>query len=190
MLSGRELSVAKLAGEAQTWVNRQLQFTHGYGLALSPVNEIGTQGLPILLVKDIPPVGDFEIDRPEIYFGEKTSDYVIIKSNTQEFDYPKGEENVYGSYQGDSGVSLRGFIRRLVYAWQLGDFNILISGEITADSHILYYRDIRERVSHLAPFLKLDSDPYLVVMDGRLFWIQDAYTTTDRYPYSEPLVTG
>ena len=190
MLSGRELSVAKLAGEAQTWVNRQLQFTHGYGLALSPVNEISAQGLPILLIKDIPPVGDFEVDRPEIYFGEKTSDYVIVKSNTQEFDYPKGDENVYGSYQGDSGVSLRGFIRRLVYAWQLGDFNILISGEITADSHILYYRDIRERVSHLAPFLRLDSDPYLVVMDGRLFWIQDAYTITDRYPYSEPLVTG
>jgi uncharacterized membrane protein (UPF0182 family) len=98
-----------------------------------------------------------------------------------------GDENVYGQYQGKDGVSLDGFIRRLIYAWQLGDLNILISGELTPESRVLYYRNIRERVNHLVPFLKLDSDPYLVVMDGRLFWIQDAYTTSDRYPYSEPL---
>jgi len=190
MLSARELSAEKLAGQAQTWVNRRLQFTHGYGIALSPVNEVSAEGLPILLVKDIPPVGDFNIERPQIYFGEKTNDYVIVKTKTQEFDYPMGDENVYGEYQGKGGVSLGSFIRRAVYAWQLGDLNILISGELTPESRVLYYRNIRERVNHLAPFLKLDSDPYLVVMDGKLFWIQDAYTTTDRYPYSEPLGGG
>ncbi len=190
MLSARELSAEKLPEEAQTWVNRRLQFTHGYGLALSPVNEVSTQGLPVLLVKDIPPIGDFNVERPEIYFGEKTNDYVIVKTKTEEFDYPMGDENVYSYYQGKDGVSLGSFIRRLVYAWQLGDLNILISGELTSESRVVYYRNIQERVNHLAPFLKLDSDPYLVVIEGRLFWIQDAYTTTDRYPYSEPLGGG
>ncbi len=190
MLSARELSAEKLPGQAQTWVNRRLQFTHGYGIALSPVNEVTAQGLPMLLVKDIPPVGDFNIERPQIYFGEKTNDYVIVKTKTEEFDYPMGDENVYGRYEGKGGVSLGGFIRRLVYAWQFGDFNILISGELTPESRILYYRNIRQRVSHLAPFLKLDSDPYIVVVDGRLLWIQDAYTTSDRYPFSEPLGGG
>jgi len=190
MLSARELSVEKLAAQAQTWVNRQLQFTHGYGIALSPVNEVSVEGLPTLLVKDIPPVGDFDIERPEIYFGEKTNHYVIVKTTTQEFDYPMGDENVYGHYEGKDGVSIGSFINRLVYAWQFGDVNILVSGELTSESKVLYYRNIRERVNHLAPFLELDSDPYLVVMDGRLFWIQDAYTTTNRYPYSEPLGAG
>jgi uncharacterized membrane protein (UPF0182 family) len=187
MLSARELSAEKLAGEAQTWVNRKLQFTHGYGVALSPVNEVSAEGLPDLLVKDIPPVGDLEIERPQIYFGEKTDDYVIVNTKTQEFDYPRGDENVYCSYEGKDGVSLDSFLRRFIYAWQFGDLNVLISGELSPESKILYYRNIKERVDHLAPFLQLDSDPYLVIMDGRLFWIQDAYTTTDRYPYSEPL---
>ena len=190
MLSARELSAEKLAVEAQTWLNRQLQFTHGYGIALSPVNEITTEGLPVLLVKDIPPVGILSIEQPQIYFGEKTNNYVIAKTNTQEFDYPMGDENVYGHYQGKGGVSVGSFVRRLVYAWQFGDFNILISGELTSESRILYYRNIKERVNHIAPFLKLDSDPYLVVMDGRLFWVQDAYTVSDRYPYSEPIGGG
>ncbi|MEE8598673.1 MAG: UPF0182 family protein [Dehalococcoidales bacterium] len=190
MLSARELSVEKLAGQAQTWVNLRLQFTHGYGIALSPVNEVSTEGLPVLLVKDIPPAGDFNIERPQIYFGEKTNHYIIVNTKTQEFDYPMGDENVYGYYQGNDGVSLGSFMRRLVYAWQFGDINILISGELTPESRVIYYRNIRERVNHLAPFLELDSDPYLVVMDGRLFWIQDAYTTTDRYPYSKPVGNG
>ncbi|MFC1987858.1 UPF0182 family protein [Chloroflexota bacterium] len=190
MLSARELSAEKLAGQAQTWVNRKLQFTHGYGVVLSPVNEITAQGLPVLLLKDIPPVGDFNIEQPQIYFGEKTNGYVIVKTNTQEFDYPMGEDNVYGRYEGDDGVSLSSFIRRFVYAWQLGDFNILISSELTPESRVLYYRNIKERVSHLAPFLSLDNDPYLVIMDGRLFWVQDAYTTTNRYPYSTPVQGG
>lgn len=190
MLSAREMSAEKLAGEAQTWVNRRLQFTHGYGLAMSPVNEVTTEGLPVLLIKDIPPSSDLMIERPQIYFGEKTNDYVIVRTNTQEFDYPKGNENVYGEYQGKGGVSIGSFLRRVVYAWEFEDFNILISSEITAESRILYYRNIQQRVNRLAPFLELDSDPYLVLMDGRLFWIQDAYTTTNRYPYSEPLGRG
>jgi len=190
MLSARELSAEKLAEEAQTWVNRRLQFTHGYGIALSPVNEITTQGLPNLLIKDIPPVGSPNIEQPQIYFGEKTTHYVIVKTKTEEFDYPMGDENVYGYYQGEGGVGLGGFVRRLAYAWQFGDLNILISNELTPESRVLYYRNIKDRVNHLAPFLKLDNDPYLVVMDGRLFWIQDAYTTSNRYPYSQPLSGG
>jgi len=190
MLSARELSAEKLAGEAQTWVNLRLQFTHGYGIALSPVNEVSTEGLPVLLVKDIPPVGDFNIEQPQVYFGEKTNHYIIVNTQTQEFDYPMGDENVYGHYQGEDGVSLGSFLHRLVYAWQFGDINILISGELTPESRVLYYRNIQERVNHLAPFLELDNDPYLVVMEGKLFWIQDAYTTTDRYPYSEPFGQG
>jgi len=178
MLAARELSVEKLAGQAQTWVNRQLFYTHGYGIALSPVNEVSTEGLPNLMVKDIPPVGIFNIEQPQIYFGEKTDHYVIVKTETEEFDYPIGDKNAFHHYAGQGGVSLRGFIRRLAYAWQLGDFNILISGQLTPESRVLYYRDIRERVNHLAPFLRLDSDPYLVVVDGGLSWIQDAYTTT------------
>jgi uncharacterized membrane protein (UPF0182 family) len=190
MLSARELSAEKLAEEAQTWVNRRLQFTHGYGMVMSPVNEFTPEGQPELLIEKIPPVGVFEIERPQIYFGEKTNNYVIVKTKSQEFDYSTADEIVIGEYQGKDGVSIGSFIRRLVYAWQFGDLNILISGELTPESRVLYNRNIRERVSHIAPFLELDSDPYLVVMDGRLFWIQDAYTTSDRYPYSEPLGSG
>jgi len=190
MLAARELSPEKLAQQAQTWVNRQLQFTHGYGAVLSPVNEVTDEGLPVLLVKDIPPTGSIEIDQPQIYFGEKTSSYVIVKTNTEEFDYPMGNDNIYGRWEGKNGVSLGSFMRRLVYAWQFGDMNILISGELNSNSEILYYRNIKDRVKHLAPFLMLDDDPYLVIMDGKLFWIQDAYTTTTRYPYSEPLGSG
>jgi uncharacterized protein len=190
MLSARELSAEKLAGVAQTWVNRKLQFTHGYGLTMSPVNEITPEGLPTLLLKDIPPAGAFDITRPQIYYGEKTGDYVIVDTNTQEFDYPRGDDNVYGHYEGAGGVALDGFFRRLVYAWELGDLNILLSGELTPESQLLYYRNVSERISHLAPFLQLDADPYMVIVDGKLYWIQDAYTTTDRYPYSEPVSGG
>jgi uncharacterized membrane protein (UPF0182 family) len=190
MLSARELSVEKLSSEAQTWVNRQLQFTHGYGVALSPVNEVTIEGLPVLLVKDLPPAGKFNIERPEIYFGEKTNHYVIVTTKTEEFDYAMGDQNVYGRYAGKDGISIGSFTRRLIYAWQLDDFNILISDRLTPESKVLYYRNIKERVQHLAPFLTLDQDPYLVIMDGRLFWIQDAYTGTDSYPYSQPLRNG
>jgi uncharacterized protein len=190
MLSARELSVDKLTQTAQTWVNRRLQFTHGYGLALSPVNEITPEGLPVLMVKDLPPAGKFTIERPQIYFGERTNHYVIVGTRTEEFDYPMGNQNVFGHYEGKDGVSTGSFFRRLLFAWQFGDFNILISNELTPESKVLYYRNIKERVQKLAPFLMLDRDPYLVITDGRLVWIQDAYTTTDSYPYSQPLRNG
>jgi len=115
---------------------------------------------------------------------------VIVGTKADEFDYPAIGENVYGRYQGETGISLSGFIRRLVYAWQLGDFNLLISNELTSESRLLVYRNIQDRVKRLAPFLWLDSDPYLVIEDGRLLWIQDAYTVSDRYPYSQPLANG
>jgi uncharacterized membrane protein (UPF0182 family) len=190
LLGARELSPEKLASQAQTWVNRRLQFTHGYGVALSPTNEVTEQGLPNLWVKDVPPVGTIEIERPEIYFGEKTVDYVIANTRVAEFDYPKGDTNVYTRYEAGRGIKLNSLIRKLIFAWELGDINILISGELTPESQLLYRRNIQQRVQHIAPFLKLDSDPYMVIDDGKLFWIQDAYTVSDRYPYSQPTAEG
>jgi uncharacterized membrane protein (UPF0182 family) len=194
MLGARELYQENLDPKAKTWVNQRLIFTHGYGLALSPVTEVSEEGAPTLQIKDIPPTSDFErfqIESPEIYYGEKTNDYIIVNTNTEEFDYPMGEENIYTDYAADGGVSLSSFFRRLAYAWQIGDFNILISGEINSESRILYYRNVQERVKHIVPFLQIDDDPYLVITEkGRLVWIQDAYTWSDRYPYSEPLADG
>ncbi len=196
MLGARELYQENLDAKAKTWVNERLVYTHGYGFALSPVTQVTEEGAPVLLVKDIPPTSSYEpfelvAERPEIYYGEKTNDYVIVNSNTPEFDYPMGEQNIYAEYEGDGGVSLGSFFRRAAYAWQFGDLNILISGEITSDSRILYNRNIQERVSRVAPFLKLDADPYLVSTEGgRLVWVQDAYTWSDKYPYSEPATDG
>ncbi len=184
MLAARELSPDKLASQAQNWVTRRLQFTHGYGLVMSPVNEIVGEGLPNLLVKDIPPQGDIKIDKPQIYYGEVNNGYVIVKTTAQEFDYAKGDENVYGSYQGSGGVKLDSFFKRLAYAWYFRDGNILFSAYLTPESRVLYYRNIQQRVQKIAPFLMLDKDPYLVVADGQLYWIQDAYTYGSDYPYS------
>jgi len=185
LLSARELSPENLPSEAQRWVNRKLQYTHGYGVAMSPVNEFTAEGRPTFLLKDIPPTGKLDVERPEIYYGENTMDYVIVNTLTQEFDYPAGEDTpVYVRYQGDGGVLLCSSFRRLVYAWQMSDINVLISDQLTSESRIQYHRQIQERISTIAPFLKLDDDPYLVVADGRLWWIQDAYTVTDNYPYS------
>jgi uncharacterized membrane protein (UPF0182 family) len=185
LLSARELFPENLPSEAQRWVNRKLQYTHGYGVAMSPVNEFTDEGRPTFFLKDIPPEGDLEVTRPEIYYGENTGDYVIVNTHTQEFDYPAGEDTpVYVQYQGDGGVPLSSFFQRLVYAWHMGDINVLISNQITSESRIQYRRQIQERIHTLAPFLQIDGDPYLVVANGRLWWIQDAYTTTHNYPYS------
>jgi len=191
MLAARELSQEKLAGEAQTWVNETLQFTHGYGLAMSPVNEVSQEGgLPVLWLQDIPPTGRLDIEQPQIYYGEKTGNNVIVGTATEEFDYPMGDTNVYGFYEGKGGVPIGSIFRRAIYAWDFRDFNILISSQLGADSRILYHRDIYDRVSRIAPFLSVDSDPYLVVHDGHIKWIVDCYTTSSRYPYSEPLESG
>ncbi len=188
MVSPRELSIAQLPARANTWQNRHLVYTHGYGVCMSPVNEIAREGLPELFIKDIPPVSSvgIEVNRPEIYFGELAGDYVIAGTGTQEFDYPRGEANAYTTYQGEGGVSIHPFLRRLAFAWRFEDIKILLSGDITPRSQILFNRHIVRRVERLTPFLDYDEDPYVVVADGRLFWIQDAYTVTNMYPYSEP----
>jgi len=190
LIGARELSPEKLTAAAQTWVNRRLQYTHGYGVTMSPTNEVTEQGMPNLFIKDVPPIGAIRIKRPEIYFGEKTEGYVIVNTRIAEFDYPKGDTNVFTHYEAKSGISLDSFLRKLAFTWQLGDLNILISDELAEESRLLYRRNIQERVSHIAPFLKLDSDPYIVIDDGQLYWIQDAYTVSDRYPYSQPDVSG
>ena len=187
MVGARELSPEKLPGSAQTWVNRRLQFTHGYGVVMSPVNEVSPEGLPSFFLKDVPPTGIMDIERPEIYYGEKTFDYVIVNARVAEIDYPSGEDNARSFYQSRKGVGIGTYLRKLLYAWYLKDVNILLSDELEPDSQILYRRHVRERVATVAPFLVVDQDPYIVVADGQLFWIVDAYTFTDRYPYSQPL---
>jgi uncharacterized membrane protein (UPF0182 family) len=184
MLATRELSANKLPAEAQRWVNRRLQFTHGYGVAMSPVTEVEAGGRPTFFVRDVPPAGRIPLERPEIYYGLRSLDYVIAHSGMQEFNYPGPEGPEYTSYEGTGGVILSSFFRRLLYAWRFGDLNILITGEIGPESRIQYRRTVAERVGTIAPFLLKDREAYAVVADGRVFWIQDAYTVTHRYPYA------
>jgi len=186
MLAARELVVDKLPPQADTWVNRHLTYTHGYGLAASPVNEVTSEGLPRLFIKDLPPSfePDLKVVRPEIYYGEKTAAYVLVKTKAREFDYPKGDKNVYTTYQGRGGVHINSFFRRLLFAIEFLDPQILFTTYLNPDSRIMFNRRIKQRTNAIAPFLDYDSDPYLVVSDGRLYWIQDAYTTSAMYPYS------
>lgn len=188
MLSPRELASASLPN--RNWINERLTFTHGYGVAAGPVNQVTPEGLPVLFVKDLPPKSDvkeLEISRPEIYFGELSNDYVITKTKSREFDFPKGEENVYGTYEGKGGVEINSLLRRVFYALKFQSLKLLLSNDIISQSRILYYRTIAERVAKIAPFLTFDRDPYIVIARGKVYWIADAYTTSDRYPYSQPL---
>jgi uncharacterized protein len=192
MLAAREITQDQLPEQAQTWVNRHLVYTHGSGVVLSPVNEAVEEGLPRLWVRDIPPRSAFPelaITEPGIYYGELTSDYVIVATKDLELDYPSGDQNVYTTYEGRSGVLLNSPLKRLAYALRLGSRQVLLSGSITRDSQLLWRRTIAERVQAVAPFLRYDSDPYLVIVNGRLVWLLDAYTVSHRYPYSEPLDT-
>jgi uncharacterized protein len=186
MVASRELSADKLPEEAQRWVNRHLQFTHGYGVAMSPVTEVESGGRPSFFIRDVPPKGDIPLNRPDIYYGLKSLNYMIVRSEMQEFNYPGPDGPVYTHYQGNGGVQLSSFFRRVIFAWEFGDINILISGEISSDSLIQYRRTVQQRFSTVTPFLLRDREAYCVVADGRLFWIQDAYTFTSRYPYSTP----
>ncbi len=186
MLSTRELSSEKLPTEAQRWVNRHLQFTHGYGVAISPVTEVAEGGRPEFFLRDLPPAGKIALDQPEIYYGLKSLPFAIVNSDMKEFNYPGKDGPVYTHYKGKGGVELSSFFRRLLYAWQFKDLNILISGEIHEDSRIQYRRTVAERFATVSPFLGRDGEAYTVVADGRQFFIQDAYTTTARYPYSTP----
>jgi uncharacterized protein len=190
MLASRELSAEKLPLEAQRWVNRRLQFTHGYGVAMSPVTEVEAGGRPAFLVRDVPPIGPIPLERPEVYYGLKSLDYVIVRSGMEEFNYPGPTGPVYTRYEGEGGVPIGSPIRRLLYAWQFRDLNILISGEIQPESRIQYRRTVPQRFATISPFLLRDREAYTVVADGRLFWIQDAYTVTDRFPYATPFAGG
>jgi len=189
MLAPRELDPSGLPQNAKTWVSMRMQYTHGYGVALSPVNEVAQEGLPNLFIKDIPPrfTTDLKVSNPAIYYGEVNNDYVVVKTKTKEFDYPSGSENVYTTYQADSGVRVGSFFNRLVFAFVFKDYKMMISNQIDADSRVLINRNIHNMVKKIAPFLAYDEDPYVVIgADGKLYWMQDAYTVSSRYPYSEP----
>ncbi|HEX9923070.1 MAG TPA: UPF0182 family protein, partial [Anaerolineae bacterium] len=187
-LSARELDKSQL--QSQTWVNRKLQFTHGYGVVVNPVNQITSEGLPELWVQDLPPVSNvgLTINRPEIYYGEGTDDYVFVNTREREFNYPSGNENVFTNYEGSGGVVLGSYPKQLAFALALGDANMLLSQDFTNQSRVLLYRNIGNRVRHIAPFLRYDQDPYLVIgTNGQLYWIQDAYTVSNLFPYSESI---
>lgn len=190
MLAARELSTGRLPDTVQTWVNIHLKYTHGYGAAATPVSKVANEGLPSLVLKDIPPVGEPALDRPQIYFGETSTDYVIAHSREPEVDYEKGDTQVYSQWQGTHGVPMSGTLRRLAYAYQLGDLNLLLSTQINPDSQLLYHRSIQDRLHTLTPFVTYDSDPYMVISGGRMYWIVDGLTSTDSYPYSEPSTDG
>ena len=192
-LSARELSIDLLPIEAGTWVSEHLVYTHGYGIAMSPTNEVSKEGLPKFIVSDIPPKSsypEFEITRPEIYFGEKTDNYVIVNTAAKEFDYPEGDSNAYTVYEGTGGIKLSSLWRRLACAIRFGSSKLLFSADIDTGSRVLFDRNIVDRVMKIAPFLKYDEDPYLVLVDGRLVWMLDAYTTSAFYPYSQPTQEG
>jgi len=187
MLSARELA-AELPPKARTWVNQNLQFTHGYGLVMSFVSKQQEGGLPVYAIENIPPASDYglHVDQPAIYYGEATTGYRIVATQVKEFDYPKGDDNVYGRYKGKGGIALDAYWKKLLFAWTQSDINILLTSYLLPESRIQIFRGVRERVAAIAPFLALDRDPYLVLADGKLYWIQDAYTLSDRYPYSQP----
>jgi len=186
MLAGRELAIDRLPAQARNWVNERLQYTHGYGIAMSPVNDVTPEGLPNMLVKDIPPVSHtgLEITRPEIYYGERTHAYVVVKTGMEEFDYPRRDENQFTTYQGTGGVPFNGFFNRLAFTVRFTDINLLLSTYMRHDSRIMFRRTIIDRAREIAPYLIYDRDPYIVVHEGRLLWVIDAYTATDMYPYS------
>lgn len=191
LLSPRELNVGSLP--TRTFINEHLTFTHGMGLTLSPVNQVTVEGLPVLFIRDLPPVSDvsLQVTRPQIYFGEMVNEYVFVNTRQREFDHPSGEANVYAAYQGTGGVPVNGLLRRLVLAGRFQSTKILLSGDITNESRVLYYREIVQRTSKALPFLTFDRDPYMVVADdGTLKWILDAYTSTTRYPYAARLNDG
>ena len=191
LLAPRELNAASLP--TRTFINEHLTFTHGMGVTLSPVNQVTTEGLPVLFVKDLPPstTGSLRVTRPQIYYGELAREYVFVNTRQKEFDYPAGDENIYRAYDGKGGVPVGNLARRMILAAHFGSTKILLSGDITSQSRVLYNRNIVERVRSAFPFLLLDRDPYMVVaQDGTLQWIQDAYTVTSRYPYSYRAADG
>jgi hypothetical protein len=185
MFSPRELIPANLPSRG--WINEHLSYTHGFGLCMGPVNSVTTEGLPDFFIKNIPPESNIPITvtRPEIYYGESEAGYAIVKTESKEFDYPSGNDNVYTTYQGSGGVPIGGFLKKMLFVARFKELKILLSTDISSRSRILYNRQIMTRVNTAIPFLSYDSDPYMVITKaGKLMWIIDGYTTTDAYPYS------
>ena len=192
MLSAREINFNELPESARTWVNLRLQYTHGYGVVMTTVDEIGKEGLPHLIIKDIPPKISvpLKLDKPQIYYGEETTPYVIVNTKLAEFDYPKGNQNAYNHYKGTGGILMKNGLRKLLFAIQLKSPEIIFTNYFTPKSRLMIYRDIQERVPKIAPFLRYDDNPYIVISNGRLYWIVDAYTISNMLPYSNPYKDG
>jgi uncharacterized membrane protein (UPF0182 family) len=190
MLSARELNPASLPN--RNWINEHLTFTHGYGVTLGPVNQVTPEGLPVLFIKDLPPQSsvNLKIDEPSIYYGQLSNDHVFVRTNAREFHYPRGEDNVYSSYEGTGGVPISNLLRRVLFSIRFRSFKLLLSQDITNESRVMFHRRLSERIAKIAPFLRYDPDPYLLISSGRLFWLQDAYTVSGRYPYSTPAAGG
>ncbi len=189
MLAARELNVNKLPESSRNWINEKLIYTHGYGVTMNPVNGFTPEGLPTLILSNMPiqsTVPGLTVTRPEIYFGELTNTDVYVKTRQKEFDYPQGPSNSLTSYEGSGGIAIGGFLRRMIIALECGDLGKLpFSDDVNKDSRLLMRRNVRDRVTALAPFLTYDQDPYIVIGDdGRLSWIMDAFTVSDTYPYS------
>ena len=190
-LSARELNSASLP--TRNFINERLTFTHGMGVAMAPVNEVTAEGLPVLFIKDLPPVSTIsvKVTRPQIYYGQLTNSYVFVGTGQKEFDYPEGDRNVYTNYTGRGGVPMGTFLRRALYAWQLGSTDILLSSYLSQNARILYRRNILQRAQAALPFLDFDSEPYPVVTDsGTLKWILDGYTSSSNWPYAQPTEDG
>lgn len=189
MASARELAQDNLAKQSQTFVNRRFKYTHGYGLTLATVSDFTREGLPNLLVKDIPPKSvhpKLEVTRPQIYYGELTHDPVVVNSDEEEFDYPSGEKNAYIHYPGSGGVLMNNLWRKFLFGWKFDGTRFLLSGYPNENSRVMFHRQVRERAKRIAPFLEFDEDPYIVLANGRMYWFIDAYTTSEYFPYSEP----
>ncbi|MFO8130232.1 MAG: UPF0182 family protein [Bacteroidales bacterium] len=188
MVSAREMEQRNLPRQSKTFVNKRFKYTHGFGITMTNVSEFTENGLPDLLIKDIPPKSRYaslEVKQPRIYYGELTRSHVIANSQEQEFDHPKGDQNEYNRYSGEGGVEISNFWRKLLFGWKFDGTRLLFSGYADAESRILFHREINDRVKTIAPFLDLDDDPYVALIDGHLYWIADAYTTSKYYPYSE-----
>jgi uncharacterized protein len=187
LISPREIA-SRLPSRSDTWVNRHLVYTHGHGVVMSPVTETNRQGEPSMIVRNIPPFSespDLRVDNPAIYFGENSRGYYIVNSLQEELHYPDGDENVYIHYDGQGGIQFSNYLRKLLFAWELRDINFLLSDYITNESRLQVWRSVQERITKITPFLTLDRDPYIVLNNGRLYWIQDAYTTSSHFPYSQ-----
>ena len=190
-IAARELNSESLP--TRTFINSRLTFTHGMGVTMAPVNQVTSEGLPVLFIKDLPPVStvSIKLTRPQVYYGELTNEYVFVGTGQQEFDYPAGDKNIYTKYTGRGGVPIGSFLRRVLYAFQLGSLKILLSDDIKGSARVLYRRNVMERATTAMPFLDFDADPYLIVTDaGQLKWILDAYTVADSYPYAQRTADG